>query len=139
LISWAPKTPVNVTTNNFACRVKCIVHYSLFFFLLEAAREMKNGAQPLPTALCVPVVNSETSNTKCLMKNFGLHYIVVEDRPLASSIYHFLFISATFQHRPSSLTPQQNSLCCGQRLRCACHVSIEIHHAVGGYQELVPH
>jgi len=43
LISWGPKTPVNVTINNFACRVKCIVHFisTASFFARGCQRDEK--------------------------------------------------------------------------------------------------
>ena len=98
---------------------------------------MKNEAQPLQTALCVTAVNSETFNTKCVSwKVLSARNCGQGGGRLASPIYHFLFISATFQHGPSSSTPQQKVLCCGQKLVRACRVSIEIHHG-GGFQELV--
>jgi hypothetical protein len=75
----------------------------------------------------------------CVMKKFGVHYTVVGGQ--TAGLTHLS--DSSHQHHISARSVFINAITkrpvLWTKSRRAYHVSIEIHHAVGGFQELLLH
>jgi hypothetical protein len=106
-LSWGPENPVKVITKNFVCTVKCIVnfYFHFFFYCSKAAREMtkmklSQDSQVFVFELEVLKLLTEKVHLDRIWRplNCGGHGAGTGVRgwgsdKLASSVFHFLFIS----------------------------------------------